>query len=286
MKSDGKFRSYADHCFKNSDQSVRAFLYSDYYIEPHDHDFYEMNVVFRGEGTHLIEGSRLLVRTGDVFVIPPNTVHAYCDTRDLDVFHVLFRNSFVAENREEAVGMPGFLQLVEIEPFLRKSFSSPFFLHLSASKLSKLRDELSLIQDGGEFDRDELEPLKNHTAWKIIYQLSYQLFRQLETKGDETEKYESNIIKALEHIHQHYGEKITVDSLCKTVFLSRSTFLRNFSSICGCTPVAYLNSYRAKKALEMIEAGGFSKTETAHACGFYDLSHMERVLKNNKRNIT
>ncbi len=280
MKPEIKFRSYADHNFKNPSQSVRAFIYTDYSIEPHNHDFYEMNIVFRGEGMHMIENSHIDVRTGDVFVIPPNTVHAYYDTHELDVFHVLLRTDFISENMEEAASVPGFLQLTEIEPFLRRSFSGRFFLHLSTNQLTQLKSDLALIADGSLFDDEGLAAAKNHTAWKILFWLSCLLFKQLETaKNGSDNKYETNIIRALEYIHQHYAEKITVQALCRQVFLSRSTFLRNFSAICGCTPMNYLNRYRAGKAFQMIESGRFSKTETAHACGFYDLSHMERVLK-------
>ena len=284
MSPEIKFRSYADHNFKNASQSVRAFLYTDYSIEAHDHDFYEMNVVLQGEGVHMIENSHIRVKTGDVFVIPPNTVHAYYDTRKLDVFHILLRPDFISENFGEASSTPGFLQLTEIEPFLRKSASSRYFLHLSASKLSQLKEDLSLLEDGSFFDDDRFVTAKKHAAWKMIFWLSYHLFLQLESERvDSSNKYESNIIRALEYIHQHYAEKITVDLLCKKVFLSRSTFLRNFSTICGCTPLNYLNGYRVKKALEMIEGKKFTKTEVAHACGFYDLSHMERMMRKENR---
>ena len=282
MKPEIKFTSYADHNFRNLSQEVRAFLYKDYSIEAHNHDFYEMNVVLKGEGTHVIENSPIRVRTGDVFVIPPNTVHAYYDTRELDVFHILLRPSFIAENFAEASKAPGFLQLTEIEPFLRKNAMSHCFLHLSATKLSQLKEDLFLLEDGSFFDDDKFSAAKKHAAWKMLFWLSYHLYCQMSSERDKlANKYESNIISALEYIHKHYGEKITVDILCKEVFLSRSTFLRNFSSICACSPLSYLNGYRVKKAVEMMENADLTKTEIAHACGFYDLSHMERMMRKN-----
>jgi len=55
--------------------------------------------------------------------------------------------------------------------------------------------------------------------------------------------------------------------------------LRSFKSICGMSPIEYLNNYRCKKAIEQLDSFNCSKTEIAHNCGFYDLSHMERMLK-------
>jgi len=98
-------------------------------------------------------------------------------------------------------------------------------------------------------------------------------------------KYEMQIIRVLEYIHKNYSEKITIESLCRMAFLSRSTFLRSFKAVCGMSPIEYLNNYRCKKAFELFNSNDYSKTEIAHSCGFYDLSHMERMLKNTGKTI-
>lgn len=276
---DIKFHCDSERNFKNEYQQVRAFLYTDYSIEPHNHDFYEINIVVKGKGKHQIESTCFDVKVGDVFMIPPMTVHAYFDTDELDVYHILLHRNFIRDNQKEAANIPGFLQFVEIEPFLRQHFSSEMFLHLSHIQMIQLKSDISFIDDNN-LDIEDLMALKNHTAWKILYWFSNLLFKQM-YKGDEKKlkKYDFEIIKILEYIHQNYEKKITIDLLCKKSFLSRSTFLRNFSNICECTPMEYVNRYRCKKALEMIDNTCFSKTEIAHCCGFYDLSHMERTIK-------
>ncbi len=277
---DIKFHSDSKKLFRDNKEKVRAFLYSDYQIESHNHDFYEINIVLGGEGIHQIEDTRIFVKMGDVFVIPPKIIHSYYNTKNLDVYHILLHKDFIGGNKSEAVQIPGFVELTEIEPFLRKHFSTKMFLHLSALRLEQLKSELSFIQDDGEFDTEMLIPLKIHTTWKIIYWLSDLLFKQINSdKKKKLSKYEFAIIRALEYMHKNYGEKITIELLCHQVFLSRSTFLKNFREVCDCTPMQYLNSYRCKKALEIMENTNLSKTKIAHDCGFYDLSHMERMMK-------
>ena len=259
---------------------LRAFMYTDYSISPHDHDFYEMNIVMNGKGTHQIENARFDVKTGDVFMIPPTTVHAYFDTEGLDVYHILLHREFIAANRAEANAMPGFVQFTEIEPYLRRHFSEAMFLSLTPAELIEVKSELAFIEDGGRFDRKELYPIKHHAAWILLYHLSHLFSQYGYAKSNRSKsKYESSVMSALEYIHRNYTEKITVDSLCQITFLSRSTLFRAFSEMCGCTPIEYLHRYRCKKALELIREAQISKTEIAHACGFYDLSHMERMLK-------
>lgn len=277
---DIKFHCGIERNFPYKWQQVRAFLYTDYSIEPHTHDFYEMNIVVNGKGKHQIENACFDVKSGDVFIIPPMTVHAYFDTKELDVYHILLHKNFIRDNQKESASIPGFLQLVEIEPFLRQHFSSEMFLHLSQNQLMQLENELKFIEEHNAFDTEEMAPLKKHITWKILYWFSYLLFKQTHNEVKKAlNKYDIEIIKTLEYIHKNYMDKITIDLLCKKSFLSRSTFLRSFNNVCGCTPMEYVNSYRCKKALEMIDSTCFSKTEIAHSCGFYDLSHMERTVK-------
>lgn len=277
---DISFHCYEIDQFGDGKNKVRSFVYTDYSIKPHNHDFYEINIILRGRGVHCIENASIDVHPGDVFVIPPQTVHAYFDTEGLDVHHILIHRDFVAENRAEADAVPGFIQLMEIEPYLRAHFSDAMFLHLSASELMALRADLDKIADKGEFNREELQPMKRHAVWAILYRLSYLLhLQQADTDKPAKRKNESLILRALEYIHAHYDEKITVDTLCREIYMSRSTFLRSFGVMCGCSPTEYLSAYRRKKAAEMLESGELSKTEVAHMCGYYDLSHMERSLK-------
>ena len=284
ISMDAQFQSESKVHFYKPYMRVSAFSYKNYSIEPHTHDFYEMNIVLGGKGRHIIEGASFDVRTGDVFMIPPFTVHAYVDTECLEVYHVLIHKRFIAENSKEAYSMKGFSQFVEIEPYLRSHGADAMFLHLSGNDLMHLRLELEFIEDGGVCDGEAGAPMKHHATWKILYWLSRLLYEQGEKKGVRSgSKYDQLIINTLEYIHSSYAEKITTATLCERIYLSRSTFLRNFEEMCGCSPMKYLNDYRCKRALELSEGGKMNKTDIAHACGFYDLSHLEKSLKSYKK---
>ena len=272
------------HCDENKifskERFVRAFTYTEYSIPPHSHDFYEMNIVLGGTGIHQIEENRFSVKKGDVFVIPPMVAHAYYNTEHLEVYHVVLKKSFINENHTEAAKMPGYLKLMEIEPFLRKHCSEEMFLHLSPLQITEIQVDLKFIERRCVFDQLSLLPLHKHTAWKLIYHLSFLLETQnANEKSSAKKKYRHQILDTLEHLNNHYSEKICIDELATRVYLSRSTFLRSFNAICGCPPMEYLNKYRVQKAIEMSSSSELSKTEIAHACGFYDLSHMERSIK-------
>lgn len=278
-KLESQWNCPIDRNFTDSSQMVRAFLYQDYSIEPHTHDFYEINIILSGSGTHLIEDRSYSAEAGDVFVIPPNIIHSYVDTHTMDAFHILVRPIFLQEQMQEHQSVKGFQLLMDIEPFLRKKYNHQFFLRLSPMELEDLQQDLDLIKDGGLCTSEDCEPLKNHTAMKILYWMSLLLHRQTYLPHKNIEESARSIIAVLEYIHANYGHKITVDLLCKEASMSRPTLMRKFRTICGCSPMQYVAHYRKQKALSMLQNSRLNKTQIAYECGFYDLSHMERVLK-------
>ena len=273
-----EFISSFDKLKRYDSEVMRAFTYNDYTISPHFHDFYEINIILSGTGTHCIEENEIPVCSGNVFVIAPNVIHFYKNTNKLDVFHIVVHPDFFTLNKSESDTVAGFSLLTEIEPFLRKTTQTPLFLNLSPVTLFEIKSDLDDISDNGIYDTEETRLIKHHTLWKLLYIFAHLLGEQTKTKKREHTEYETQIMYALQYIHNNFDTKITIDTLCTETFMSRSTFLRHFSKACQCTPLEYINRYRTREALSMLNEGKHSKTQIAHACGFYDLSHMERII--------
>ena len=248
----------------------------------HDHNYYELVIVIQGKGQHQVGNSKFSVTRGDVFVIPPMIVHSFFDAENLEIINIILRTEFIKKEQDKSQNVPGYFALMEIEPFIRQNYDKSIFLHLNSLQLAEVQKDIKFIEHYSQLSPTDNFELQYHTTWKIIYYLSFLLNEQLNklTKNN-TAKYETKILDTLEYIHQNFSEKISIEKLAARVFLSRSTFLRSFQSICGCSPMRYLNQYRIKKAVELLDSSAMSKTEIAHISGFYDLSHMERCIKLN-----
>lgn len=279
MKIVSKYHWVMEACFSDEEQMICAFVHKDYSIDAHIHDFYEINIVLSGEGTHRIEENAFSVRAGDVFVIPPHIVHAYENCRQMDVYHILMRPSFVDMHAQEGAKVKGYDLFMEIEPFLRNKHTKKHFLHLSSAQLESIKNDLDLIAHFPGAEHAQCEPLKNHTALKVIYWMASLLYQQLYSPDSVGSEDDQAIIEVLTFIHRNYAQKISVDMLCGLASMPRSTFMRRFRSVCHCSPIQYLMEYRRLQAQKCIDAGTGSRTRIAHECGFYDLSHMERCLK-------
>ena len=272
-----EFSATGKNHFNENRGHVSGFTYRDYSIPMHTHDFYEINIILSGSGIHHIEECSVPVKKGNVFVIPPYMAHSYDNCKKLDVFHLLLHADFVKDNYDEASRVPGFGMLFEIEPFIRRNLQEPVFLQLTHAGVESIKPELDALNDKNPLSCREI---RKHTAWKLIYTFSMLLSKQLEEKRKITSAtHEKEILQVLWFIHNHYSEKLTIKTLCDEVYMSRSTLLRSFHEMCGCSPLEYITAYRKRTAHELLESGEYSKSEVANICGFYDLSHMDKIMK-------
>ncbi|MDP4145870.1 MAG: AraC family transcriptional regulator [Bacillota bacterium] len=105
--------------------------------------------------------------------------------------------------------------------------------------------------------------------------ITHQLIRDMLKVGDSleftVEKFE--IEKTIEHMHQNFGEKLTVGGLAKLVNMSESHFIRTFKQETKLTPIEYLIKLRIDKAKKLLRSRVKSITEIALQCGFNSTAH-------------
>ena len=271
--------SHADSFRGDSDERIRAFIHKDYEIGFHTHSFYELNIVISGTGEHLIEQMKCNVYRGCVFVIPPNVRHSYKNLGGLNVYHILIHRDFLSSCFSEFLKTVGFSLLFEIEPYVRAKYRENMFLILNEEKLGAVLTDLEQLHSCKGLHGESL--YVNAIAKKILVFLCMEITRQIGVgeMQPQSKKELFSIADSINFIHLNYEEKITVDQLAKRQNMSRATYIRSFTKICGCSPHRYLMKYRMQKAYEKLADGHSSVTDIAQSCGFYDASHLRKYLK-------
>jgi len=90
----------------------------------------------------------------------------------------------------------------------------------------------------------------------------------------------SRIVRqAMAFIHEHYAENITRNDLATHVAITERYLTHCFRQELGITPMEYLNRYRIKRAMVLLEADQRSITRIAMDVGFSDSSYFNRVFK-------
>lgn len=95
----------------------------------------------------------------------------------------------------------------------------------------------------------------------------------------ENELYDDYINKAIAYMHKYYSGNITIDDICKEIYLSSSHFKRIFKSKTGNTPYQFLVKIRIEKAKEMLKNKECTIHEVARLCGFVNQGNMSGIFK-------
>lgn len=101
-------------------------------------------------------------------------------------------------------------------------------------------------------------------------------FRELPSPKRLTQQ---QIARAIDYMHAHLEQDISLDELAKTVNISPSHLRRLFKQATGMAPHQYLIDLRVNRAKELLLTGSFSVNEVAAEVGFADQSHLHRHFK-------
>lgn len=91
---------------------------------------------------------------------------------------------------------------------------------------------------------------------------------------------DTRISSSLKLIHNSPGENWTLDSLARSVGMSRTSLSNKFKELVGETPMNYLTDWRILSAKELLRDSDMSIREVAHQIGYQSETAFIRVFKN------
>lgn len=140
---------------------------------------------------------------------------------------------------------------------------------------------LSVFLDGGKIEEERWEKgsaVAEDENFQTLYRRAvlFLCARSAQLAGVAPVK-DSAITHALELMHAHLAEKLTVKELSEKSFLSEGGFIRKFTREVGMTPYAYLKKLRIQTALSLKEEG-LTYEAIASKTGYADASALLHAL--------
>lgn len=273
-----KHRFYIHADLYKSIQAVAYFHENDFPLHMHSHSFYEINVVTAGEGVHYLGENSFPVKTGDVFVIPPDYKHGYEETKKLTVFHIVLSHEFMEKYLPLLEETYGFSLLFQIEPALRAENNFKLFPSIPQNDLvfhlheMNVLAEMSLMAESGILH-------EGNKCLKILNMIAdfAKIVTANEVKTPKNVFIDTpSVLRAITFIEKNYNSSFTITDLCKISNMSRSSLLKQFSVLCKCSPANYLMRIRIEKACALLHSTNYSIARIAQDCGFYDSSHFTK----------
>ena len=244
-------------------------------VAPHSHEFWELVIILSGTGTHVTKRQRYPIVAGDVFLVRPSQVHGYEEKKDLRLVNILFDKKRLELPLYDIREMPGFHTVFTLTPKRRARDDGKSFLHLSAETLARVE----ALVDSLDRELRERAPGFQFMASTLFMQILGHLCRCFSQKEAHDSQSLLLLGKVISHIEGSYAEAISLEDLCATAHMSKSTLLRHFRRALGCSPIGYLVRVRITKASELLRQARLSTTQVAFRAGFSDSNYFSRQFR-------
>lgn len=227
----------------------------------HWHTYYELELVVRGEGTHIINGTSYPFKEGDVFLLMPSDFHEF-------------------KLEEE-----GTTYLIEIPPSLLPNEILDLIIqpnghlikNLDSDKFNTLKNIFLTIENHYQ-KNNYIDSLITKSL--LISLLS--LFISYTPSGANANLKSSNarLREILLYIQQTYQENITLENISALFFINKEYLSHLFKSEIGIPLTAYIRKLRLSHAAKLVITTRMKSIDISEMCGFNSIATFMRNFKN------
>lgn len=222
----------------------------------HWHNYFELEIVTSGEGTHILNGAAYPVCKGDVYLLTPIDFHEIQATADIEIINISFDDIWLPEDMRSILYTADYTK--------KRRFEGNEYVHMVMAA--------ELLRYEYESDALCIDQL-------LHYMLSRFLLDNLKkSDGIATQEQLNGIKKAIAYIEMHFREKITLELLSVISGYSSTYFSELFKKFTGETYIERVTALRINYAKALL-ASGFSVTDACFESGFGSLSNFLAVFK-------
>lgn len=177
-----------------------------------------------------------------------------------------------------------------LQPLSKGQIRFPRFLDVSNPAFSKVKREyldiLNVFHQTGAFMPREGETVTESLSSQLFIRagllkiLGILSSHSLLTEPEKKDDYRIETIKStLGFIRSHYQDKLYIRDMAKQVNMNEQYFCRFFKKALGKSPVSYLNEYRIKQAIILLQTTDMPVMDICLDCGFNNLGNFLREFK-------
>ena len=254
-------------------------------LKYHTHEFIEIVYVCDGKGYHVYDGKTYTVTKGELYIINSGVPHCFYPTDERNSEHLVVYNLCFLPQFIDGINisLPILTELTDI--MLYKSLYAEEIIYTPDLKLTgAMRPEIEQLYEkmyleftsGGINYREILRLLLCELLLKI--HRFYQLEKELSENDGSTFRHQL-IPDCIAYLKENYAQKITMEELSGTFFLSKSYLSGLFKKTTGYGVVEYLQHIRIEKACELLTTTDLPITGISQQVGFGDYRFFNKSFK-------
>lgn len=249
------------HHISGNNLPLKIYRTSGVYL--HWHDEYEFIIIEKGSATCMINGEAVKLNQDSVAFLQNGVMHSMQCSKNTEVTAIVVSPSLWANKTD--------VELFDGQITYQRIFYTSNKIDLSVINILK---HITKIYD-------------NHD-WGYEFQIKAkftELFDILINNGRFSLEYEKNKKKPKEfqnlihYIHEHYIDKITLDTLSELSFYSPTYIIGLFKKYTNLTPAEYIIQYRLNLAKNKLQSSSDTNLSIALSCGFNSESYFIQAFK-------
>lgn len=226
------------------------------------HHNLEIQLCCEGSGFVILDGIRTEIGVGDIVAVNCNTIH-FTGTDDYIKYHcIIIDTDFCISSG---------IDCSDIQ--FENVFKNPVIMN-------------SIIQTVETYKNPDDVCYKAKLKYLILKILIE--IRTYHTKSISVSKYDIKYFKEVKdtivYIQNNFNKKITLEELSRKMYIDKYSLSKKFKEFTGITVVTYINNYRSKQALLMIQKGE-QIGDAARICGFNNISFFTKTFKKYSGNL-
>ena len=233
----------------------------------HDHDFFEVLLVWSGSMDYRVEGRSYHMTNGDILLIPPGISHQLPPEGELgSCERVILRIDRDFFRRFPPFG-------ADPTGCFDTGGSCLRFDDEITMRIGELLDRCLRECGSQELGSAIMADSAMLQAMILIHRLHHKA-----TRSEHRSRSGSLVASVIEYINNHFSEELTLDGLAGRFFISKYHLSREFGRIVGIPLHRYITQKRLVVAKQMLSEGWPSSAVYQH-CGFGDYSNFYRAFR-------
>lgn len=253
---------------------LRDFVTDIWPFPLHNHNHYELMLVNKGQGFHVLNGKRTRYSSNVVFFLVPEDVHDFIIEEETHFSVIKFLPSVLKDgiNKNNTDYWDNFLTSLGSRVPLLPEFK------IETTVIERIKAIIQVMVAEWRQNKERVTELHSNLLRALLLILEKCIN---DPAGSEIRNYgDTKINRIQNYIHSHISrpEKLSLEELSKLFGMSQSTMRLFFRKEMGVSLRDYINSLKLEHIKERMLNSSNSLSEIAENFGFTDSSHFYRFF--------
>lgn len=243
----------------------------------HNHEYVELVYQYNGSSIHFVEDQTIEMKTGDLFILAPNAMHAVSAITDEAVVVNIMISQKMFDSSFLKMMQRGHTLSCFFESVLYDKKSSPYIIYPTGEDQWIHDTVLHMVEE-----RKDKDYLYNESISLLVRQLFIHILRNYELQAIVSDPInhiqENRIVALMGYITVNYCS-ITLSSTAEFFGYSKAYLSQILSRYTGKTFTTLVNEAKMKNAAKLLRETKLSLTEIGAEVGCYDASHFTHKFK-------